>query len=158
MLISVTATAMLTGWSERTVWRRFSGHIVKSETSSGRSMVPLDLVQPHLCISLSPEDALVLAKADAGDADAQNEVALLFLTEGKPEWAIGWLELAAKHGHADAMNLLGTCYIEGNGVPKNDNLGIAYIAKAAANGHVISQRQMDFIRGRPETPKDPSST
>lgn len=121
-------------------------------------MVPLDLVQPHLCLSLSPEDALVLANADAGDADAQNEVALLFLTEGKPEWAMGWLELAAKHGHADAMNLLGTGYIEGNGVPKNENLGIAWIAKAAANGHVISQRQMDFFRSRPETPKDHSST
>ena len=152
MLLSIAATMTLTGWSERTVWRRFAGHIVKSEISNRRSTIPLDAIAPHLCLPLAPEDLPVLERADAGDVESQHAVALLLLSSGKPEGAIDWLELAAKHGHADAMNLLGTCYIEGNGRPKDENLGIVWIAKAAALGHVISQRQMDFIRGRERKP------
>jgi len=154
MLMSIAATITLTGWSERTVWRRFAGHIVKTEHSDGRSMIPFEVIQPHLCIPVEPEDIPVLEQADAGDPEAQNEVALLFLSNQKPEGAIYWLELASKHQHADSMNLLGTCHLEGTGVPKNENLGIAWIAKAAANGHVISQLQMDFIRGRKNPPNN----
>ncbi|AFL74424.1 tetratricopeptide repeat protein [Thiocystis violascens] len=157
MLMSIAATMTLTGWSERTVWRRFAGHIVKNETSNRRSTIPFEAIAPHLCIALAPEDLPVLEQADAGDSDSQHAMALLFLSQGKPEGAIGWLELAAKHDDADAMNLLGICSVEGNGLPKDENLGIAWIAKAAALGHVISQRQMDFIHDRSETLNNLSS-
>lgn len=153
MLMSIAATVALTEWSERTVWRRFSGSMVKDEKSPHRSMVPFDDIQPHLCIPLEPEEIAVLGKADAGDAESQHEVALLFLARHQPKRAMYWLELAVKHGYADAMNLLGTCYLEGNGLPRDHNLGIVWIAQAAAHGHLISQRQMDGLRGRLDPPR-----
>ncbi|MBK5965258.1 hypothetical protein CCR95_14460 [Thiocystis minor] len=157
MLLSIAATMTLTGWSERTVWRRFAGHIVKNGTSNRRSMIPFEVIEPHLCLALAPEDLPALEQADAGDADSQHALALLFLSKDKPEGAIDWLEHAAKHDHADAMNLLGICSIEGNGRPKDETLGIAWIAKGAALGHVISQRQMEFIHDRSEKLKNIAS-
>jgi len=40
------------------------------------------------------------------------------------------------------MQWLGHCYINGRGVPKDEHLGIMWIAKAAAQGHVIAQGLM----------------
>jgi TPR repeat protein len=157
MLMSIAATMTLTGWSERTVWRRFAGNIVKSQISNRRSTIPFEAIAPHLCLPLAPEDLPVLEQADAGDAASQNEVALLLLARHQPKGAIYWLELAAKQGHADAMNLLGICYLEGTGRTKDDNLGLVWIAQAAAHGHVIAQRQMDFIHGRSEKLKNIAS-
>jgi len=148
MLVSIAATATLTGWSERTVWRRFSERLAKTEKSHGRSMIPFDAVQPHLCIPLTPDELPLLAAADAGDAESQSAIALIFLSNDQPKSAIRWLELAAKQGDADAMNLLGVCSIKGEGLPQDDNLGIAWIAKAAACGHALSQRQIAGLRGR----------
>ena len=152
MLVSIAATVTLTGWSERTVWRRFSSALARTEKLNGRSMIPFEVIQPHCCIPLEPADLSVLEAADAGDAESQNAVALMFLSKSKLKSAIRWLELAAKQGHADAMNLLGMCSIKGEGLPQDDNLGIAWIAKAAAQGHVISKLQIDGIRGRSDPP------
>jgi TPR repeat protein len=37
---------------------------------------------------------------------------------------------------------MGRAYAEGTGVPRDDNLGVMWIAKAAAGGHLISQAQI----------------
>ena len=57
-----------------------------------------------------------------------------------------WLELAAKQQLADAMQLLGRCYLEGNGLTKDENLAIMWIAKAASLGHSIALAQIQSIR------------
>ena len=77
--------------------------------------------------------------------EAQNELALFFLANDKPEGAIYWLELAAKQGHADAMHWLGRCYIEGKGLAQNVDMGIMWLSKAAASGHIISRHQIDGL-------------
>lgn len=46
------------------------------------------------------------------------------------------------------MQWLGGCYVGGNGVGKNDYLGLMWIAKTAALGHVIAQEQIKELIGR----------
>lgn len=114
---------------------------------SGRIMVDFASIRPHICISLE-EDIKLIRDADAGQAEAQDDLALLFLENDKPRSAIYWLELAAKQDYAEAMHWLGRCYIDGNGVVKDENKGIMWIAKSAGAGHNISQTQMQAMRDK----------
>jgi|SRR5471030_620731 len=149
--ISLATAITLTGWSERTFWRRFADGAVKrhvDEEKNGKSMIFLESIAPHLSILLTEDDLQLVLEADKGRPQAQSDLALLFLTQGKPKEAVYWLELAIKQGDASAMHWLGRAYVEGYGVPKDENLGLMWIAKAAAAGHVVSQAQMTgMIRG-----------
>lgn len=148
-LISLAAAITLTEWSERTFWRRFADGSVKREVESsgnGKSLVHLESIKAHIAMPLAPEDFALVQQADRGDPAAQNDLALIFLANGKPRGAIYWLELAARQDYADAMHWLARCYLDGNGVALDDNLGIMWLARAAANGHVISQGQLDAMR------------
>ena len=96
-------------------------------------------------------------RADSGDAEAQNDIGQFFAIAGQPKAALYWLQLAAQQDHADAMQWLGRCYVGGDGVPMNVNLGFMWIAKAAAKGHVIAQAQVsgllsttDFVAPKPQ--------
>lgn len=108
-------------------------------------MVDLDAIKSHACIPLEEDDGPLIQDADAGNAEAQNDLALLFLANSKPRAAIYWLELAAKQDYPDAMHWLGRCHIDGNGVLQEENLGMMWLAKAAAHGHAISQAQMQTM-------------
>ncbi|MBK8317737.1 MAG: sel1 repeat family protein [Betaproteobacteria bacterium] len=147
-LITLPAAITLTEWSERTFWRKFADGSLARETVNGKAMISFELIKPHLCLALSPDDLAILASAVAGDAEAQNEMALIFLANEKPKNAIYWLEQAAKQGCADAMNLLSQCYMKGSGVPQDENTGMIWLAKAATQGHLISQCQMQGLRNR----------
>lgn len=150
-LISLAAAITLTEWSERTFWRRFADGSVKKEVESGgngKSMVQLDSIKPYIVMPLDADDFALLKRADRGDAGAQNDLALIFLAHGKPRGAIAWLELAARQDHADAMHWLARCYLEGNGMARDDNLGMMWLSRAAANGHLISASQLQLMRER----------
>src|SRR5690606_35688324 len=128
-----------TGRSERTLWRWIAdGTLSRADNQAGRekTMIHLHSVEPYFSLPLHSEDFDLLVEADAGNPEAQNDLALLFLANAKPEGGIYWLNLAAAQGHADAMHWLGRCYIEGNGLLKDENLGIMWLAKAAAQGHL----------------------
>lgn len=142
------ATAMtLTGWSERTFWRRFADGSVRRDTSSaaGKSMVEFDSIKPHMLIPLGVEDYSLVQAADGGNAEAQTDLALLFISHHKLKQGIAWLEAAVKQEHAAAMRLMGRCHIEGQGVDRDDNLGMMWLARAAAKGDPIAQAQMGTI-------------
>lgn len=142
------ATAMtLTGWSERTFWRRFADGSVRRDTSSaaGKSMVEFDSIKPHMLIPLGAEDYSLVQAADGGNAEAQTDLALLFISHHKLKQGIAWLEAAVKQEHAAAMRLMGRCHIEGQGVDQDDNLGMMWLARAAARGDPIAQAQMGAI-------------
>lgn len=144
-LISLASLPALTGKSERTLWRWIAdGILVRADDGDAqtKTMVQLDSVIRHLLIVIEPDDIALLESADAGDAEAQNDLALLFLTQNRAQGALYWLELAAKQGYAEAMHWLGRCYIDGKGIAKDDNMGIMWLAKAAAHGHMISQEQI----------------
>jgi TPR repeat protein len=109
-------------------------------------MVDLDSVKPHICIPLDEGDIALIKSADAGDAEAQTDLALLFLAANKFKSAIFWLELAIKKDYANAMYYLSRCYIDGNGVAQDENMGLMWLSKAAVYGSVIAQGLMQAVR------------
>jgi TPR repeat protein len=147
--ISLDTAIIVTDTSKRTLWRRLSeGKIAREEDDErGRAMLDFEGILPMLCVSIAPEDHELFFNADAGDAEAQNDLALLFLESDRPDVALHWLQLAVAQDHADAMHNLGRLYIKGIGIPKNDNLGLMWLAKAAAFGHVIAERQLTALKG-----------
>jgi len=104
-------------------------------------MVRLSDVQPLLCVPLSADELTVLCDADSGSAGAQRDVGQVFDLQGKPEIAVYWWGQAADQGDADAMQCLGHSYAAGRGVEVDENLALMWIARAAAQGHVIARAQ-----------------
>ena len=146
-LVTMETAMSLVDRSERTLWRMVSDGLVLKEIQNGSAMLLLASLKPHFCIPFTDEDEELLDAAIEGDAPAQTDVALIFLSQGKPEQAIYWLNLAVQQRFPDAMNFLGRCYIDGNGVEKNEQMGIIWITKAAALGHVISKAQLKGLSG-----------
>jgi len=146
--LSLQAATTLTEWSPRTIRRRLADGTLQCAADNDayhKTMIRFDSIKPDICITLTPEDIKLIKSADAGDAAAQNNLALLFLEQNKPKSAVYWLELAAKQQVADAMQLLGCCYLKGNGLSKDDNLAMMWIAKAASLGHSIALAQIQSI-------------
>ncbi len=147
--LSLHAATTLTEWSIRTIRRRIAdGTLLCAADNEAyyKTMICFDSIKHDICIALTPDDIKLIKNADSGDAIAQNDLALLFLEHNKSKSAVSWLELAAKQHFADAMQLLGSCYLEGNGLAKDDNLAMMWIAKAASLGHSIALAQIQSIR------------
>lgn len=148
--ISVESAIALTDLSRRTWWRRISdGQVSRvADDARGRAMLAWSDVQPHICVPMGADELALVLRADAGDAEAQNDLGQLFLNAGKHKAAHYWFGQAAQQDNADAMQWLGFCYVTGSGVAKDDHLGIMWLAKAAAHGHVIAQAQIDGLLRR----------
>ena len=148
--ISVDAAIVITEKSRRTWWRRISEGTVRrmDNDKRGRAMLSWNEVVPLICIPMTPEDLAFVLRADANDSEAQNDIGQLFSMTGKHDAALYWIQQAAQQGYADAMQCLGRCYLSGEGVAKDENLGVMWIAKAASFGHVIAQAQMNALRPR----------
>jgi len=145
--INLEAAVWVTQLSKRTLWRRLSeGQITRQDNDNeGRTMLTFEDVVPMLCIPVLQQDYDLIVEAAAGDAEAQNDLALLFLDANKPDLGLHWLALAADQGHSDAMHNLSKLYIQGSGAPKNDNLGLMWLGKAAALGHIIAGEQVTAL-------------
>jgi len=148
--ISIDTASAITKLSRRTWWRRISeGNVTRVKNDNrGRAMLLWEEVAPHVCVAMEPEDKELVLLADAGNADAQDDIGQLFLLAKKHPSAFYWFGQAAQQNHPDAMQWLGHCYVQGKGVPKNENLGLMWIAKAAAQGHVIAQGLMKGLTSR----------
>ena len=147
--ISLEATIALTGLSKRTLWRRIAeGALRKMETQSGATALLLSDVLALTGLGLSAEDGALLVRADQGEREAQTAMGQYFSLIRRFPTALYWFELAAAQGDGDAMHCLGQCHAAGSGVVKDDNLALMWIAKAAAQGHVIASRQMAELQGR----------
>jgi len=147
--VSLQAAITLTECSERTLRRRLADGSLRCAADNGayfKTMICFDSIKHDICIPLNPDDIELIKNADSGNAKAQNDLALLFLEHNKLKSAVYWLELAAKQQLADAMHLLGRCYLEGNGLPKDDSLALMWIAKSASLGHSIALAQIQSIR------------
>lgn len=145
--ISMDAALAITDLSKRTLWRRLAaGKLTKLESDArGRTMVRVADVAPLIGIPMDAEALAVLVKADAGDAEAQDDIGHFFLAAGRQAAARHWLERAAHQENPNAMQCLGRCYLDGNIVARDENLAIMWIAKAAAHGHVIARAQMQAL-------------
>lgn len=105
-------------------------------------------VTPLICISMGEMDLAMVLRADAGEAVAQSDIGQLFSNAGKPEIALYWIRKAAEQNYPDAMQWLGRCYLSGEGVDRDENIGIMWIAKAAAHGHAIALEQMQWFKSQ----------
>lgn len=148
--ISLDTAALVTGVSKRTLWRRLNdGQITRQENDSrGRTMLTLANLVPMLCVSIDPEDYELLADADAGNADAQNDLAQLFLDANRPDIALHWIQLAVDQEHADAIHNLAMLHIKGIGLEKDGIKGLMFLAKAASLGHSIAKQQVATLHLR----------
>lgn len=148
--ISLDTAALVTGVSKRTLWRRLDdGQITRQENDSrGRAMLTLLDLVPMLCVSVDPEDYELLVDADAGNANAQNDLAQLFLDANRPDIALHWLQLAVDQEHADAIHNLAMLYIKGIGLEKDKTKGLMWLAKAASLGHSIAKQQIATLHLR----------
>jgi len=143
--ISLTAAATLTEWSERTFWRRFKDGAIKRELHNGKAVVQFRAIAANACIPLDDAAVALVAQADAGNATAQTDLALLFLENRRPKGALAWLELAAKQDHGNAMYLLGAFLIAGDGGEKDENLGLMWVCKAASHQNSFATAVLQSI-------------
>lgn len=149
-LISLDSAMVVTGLSKRTFWRRIEdGQIARhTDDSRGRAMISVRDIASIICIPVEPEDLELFSEADSGDADAQNDLAQLFLEAGRPDVAIYWLEAAVTQQHADATHHLAMLYIRGTHVEKDERQGLMWLSKAAVLGHKIAEQQISALMSK----------
>jgi TPR repeat protein len=113
------------------------------------------LVALHAC---SPPDAhesvavnemqTYRSEAEAGDADAQFTLAVLYLSglgTGGPEdmaEAANWFRRAAEQGHVAAQSKLGEMYAAGKGVQQSDRDAVNWYRRAAEQGSADAQFEL----------------
>ena len=107
--------------------------------------IDLSSIAANVPTEMTDEFLECVRQADAGDADGMNNVGTYFYRSKEYKIAVTWFEAAAKKGHADAMELLSMCYINGNGVEKNHAQGIQWIGKAAALGHSVAKAKLQAL-------------
>ncbi len=148
--ISIDTACGITEMSKSTWWRRIGkGDFTRvTDDARGRAMLLWSEVAPLIYVQIEIEDRQLILLADAGDAEAQDDIGQLCLMGEKYQAAFYWFQLAAQQNNPDAMQWLGHCYINGKGVSKDDNLGMMWLAKAAALGHAIAQGQMKGLIDR----------
>ncbi|MDU8929702.1 tetratricopeptide repeat protein [Alisedimentitalea sp. MJ-SS2] len=97
--------------------------------------------------------SLVLpAHSDAGDIDD----ARLAYIAGQYDAALKILVPAAKGGDANAQNIVGAAYEDGNGVPRSIVTAVAWYEKSAAQGFAKGQHNLGLVllRGEDAVPAD----
>ena len=84
--------------------------------------------------------------ANAGDAKAQHDMALLYLSgrhvPKDPSQAAAWFEKAAVQGLANAQFNLGVLYQRGEGMTQNDRLAFFWYQSAAEQGLARAQHNL----------------
>ena len=84
------------------------------------------------------------AKADNGDAQAQNDLGVCYrIGRGvakDDDLAAHWFRKAASQGCADGQNNLGTCYFYGWGPAKDEELATYWYRKAAEQWRVMAEQ------------------
>lgn len=147
--ISLNTATSITGLSKRTLWRhihRGSLEVVNVNESGEKTQVNLVDILPLSCLPLSEIEQKVVIAADAGNALAQTELALLFFTANRPVDAVLWLSRAAEQHYPDAMCYLGRCYLAGNGVTADADTGALWLSHAAVKGHPLAQALTQWLQ------------
>ena len=97
----------------------------------------------------TPDTPAVRERANRGDAEAQNNLGLLYDTgQGVPQdyaTARGWYEKAAAQGNSSAQQNLGLLYYMGNGVPQHYTVARQWWEKAAAQGNANAQTTLGLL-------------
>lgn len=151
--IKLSTAIAITGLSKRTLWRRIADGVLRTDGGAGaetgqpsaQTRVALDDCLALAPLRLSNEDRALILQADAGEAEAQCNLGLLLLAQGRAADALGWLERAAQQGHVEGMHWLGRCYLTGQGVAADERLGMDWIARAANHGHTTARQMVALL-------------
>ena len=112
-------------------------------------MLVLLLVSGVAWAQTAADIAALRVKANAGDADAQYNLGLMYLKgQGVPQdyaQAVTWWRQAAEQGDAAAQSDLGVMYATGQGVPQDDAQAVAWTRKAADQGHALAQLNLGVM-------------
>lgn len=165
--ISLDAAVAISGISKSTLWRRVTeGSIGKAgKDARNRAMLAFADVLPLIDARkpLSKEDVALLLSADAGSSEAQADAGAMFYVAGNTKAALYWLNEAADQNNADAMHWLSIAHAarsskgkapgqsispeqEKEAHEREGNLAVMWLARAAALGHPLAQRQMAHIK------------
>ena len=91
----------------------------------------------------------LFAAAEAGNADAQNNLGVMYDNgQGVPQankTAVKWYTLAAKQGDAPAQFNLGYMYARGRGVPQNYKTTVKWYTLAAEQGNARAQYNLGVM-------------
>jgi TPR repeat protein len=106
-------------------------------------------------------DEALLAKATAGDPEAQTKIGISYETgQGAPKdyaQAVAWYRKAADQGFARAQYILGNCYSHGEGMPVDYVQSAAWYQKAAVQNDKEAQLDLGLLyasgRGVPKDTK-----
>ncbi len=144
VFVGIQTASMLTGKTERTIRRWHDDGTIASakDHATNRVIIPMDEIAPHIPAQWDKDRSLMAVRADQGNAEAMNEVALYFMTEDQYELAFPWFHLAAEKGHPDAQHWLSKCYFKGWGTEQNKALGLRWLGESANNEHAIAQAQI----------------
>ncbi len=151
--ITIDTAAALMQVSKRTLWRYLRDGKLSQQNrrqeAGGRAMILIEEVADQLAVKLVPgngdpdtDDYALLALADRGDSDAQNDLALLFLEQELYDFALHYFHLAIAQNHADAMHYLSNMYETGTGVEQCSETALIWRTKAAAFGHQIARKKV----------------
>lgn len=135
--------------SKRTWMRRLEEGAVRQVGADAglQTRLALDDVLPAAAVPFPPELRAVLIRASMGHAEAQAELGQFFCVAERSDLGAHWLQLAADHGSADAMQWLAILHADGAGVPKDDAAAGRWLRRAAEMGHVIAKAQMEGLSG-----------
>ena len=152
VFVSTQTAALLTGRSVRTVHNWLESGVILGKNAQaahipGGLMRRIDLssIAANVPTKMTDDFLECVRQADIGDADGMNNVGTYFYGSKEFKIAVGWFEAAAKKGHADAMEWLSICYINGTGIEKNHALGVQWLGKAADLGHRIAKAKLQAL-------------
>ncbi len=100
------------------------------------------------------------ARADAGDAEAQLQLGLLYSgtsrdIRAKPAEAFRWFQKAAEQGQPEAQEAMGRLLLYGIGVPPDTAAAMAWYEKAALQGRAEAQGRLgNFYHDGISVPQD----
>lgn len=97
---------------------------------------------------------LLKSAAEAGDEVAMYNFAGILINQGNTAQGVLYLNRAAEKGLADSMHSLGLCYLNGIGVPTDDEIAFQWFEKAALEGCVKSMKQVIGLCHEKGTQKD----
>jgi len=91
--------------------------------------------------------------ADQGDSFAEENLGRAYFTRGKSgkvdyKIAAKYLQRSARKGLVLSQYLLGSMYLEGQGVPQNNQKAFKWMKEAATNGLPIAQNDLGWMYGK----------
>jgi uncharacterized protein len=105
------------------------------------------VVGTPLQVAAAPAVGSLQERADAGQAQAQVDLAISLLCARPPQAqaAAQWLERAADQGHPGAQSVLGWMFMAGHGVKQDDVLAARWLQPAAKAGQTAAQNNLGVL-------------